>query len=508
MGDGRQRAVPPIEFAPARGARIAYQDFGDGPPVVAVPPTAQNIEAAWERPEPVVMFERLASFCRYVHFDKRGTGSSDRRSVMPGLDERVDDMRAVLDHAQLERAHLFAASEGGPMAILFAATYPERVDSLTLFGAWARFPQLALTDRSRDELRAGTAEFAARWGTKDSPMADGFAPSLAADETFRTWHQSYERKAATADAIGELLNLMIDFDVREVLPTLDLPTLVIHRRDDRVVPLPLGEELAANIPGAQLVVCDGADHFGYAGDQSWLDDLERFVTGTVAMRPVVPRPAAVRIRTMGRFAVEVDGEEIPASAWRSRQARLLCKRLAIAGGWPVTRDELIELLWPGDPDVDRLGARLSVQLSAVRRVLRGGVIADRQTVRLDRDEVTTDLDGLRAAKTDEEIVAAFGGELLPEDRYDDWVMPARDEVNGRFAAAARRVVASTLEINSERAAALARQLVELDEYDLVAHQLLAEAFTVGGDTSGAHRARQRRDAVAAELGVDGDAAGD
>ena len=123
--------IPPVRFAQARGARLAYQDFGDGPAtVVAVPPLAQNVEAAWEWPELRSMLERFATFSRWVCFDKRGTGASDRRVRVPGIDERVDDFRAVMDAAAIDRAFLYGASEGGPMALLFALTYPERVESL------------------------------------------------------------------------------------------------------------------------------------------------------------------------------------------------------------------------------------------------------------------------------------------------------------------------------------------------------------------------------------------
>jgi len=129
---------PPIRFAAGRGARIAYQDFGQEEPiVVGVPPLAQNLELAFDAPIKRLMFERFAAFARWIQFDKRGTGSSDRRVRVPGIDERVDDLRAVMDAAEVDRAHLFGQSEGGPMAILFAVTYPERVESLILFGTGA-----------------------------------------------------------------------------------------------------------------------------------------------------------------------------------------------------------------------------------------------------------------------------------------------------------------------------------------------------------------------------------
>ena len=152
--------VPEVEFAPARGGRIAYQVFGTGSEnVVAIPPAAQNIELGWERPEIRAMLERFGTFARYLHFDKRGTGSSDRTTVVPGIDERVDDLRAVMDHAGVDRAHLFAQSEGGPMTLLFAATYPHRVESVILFGSGARIPWDDGTPNARqtqiDRRRAG-----------------------------------------------------------------------------------------------------------------------------------------------------------------------------------------------------------------------------------------------------------------------------------------------------------------------------------------------------------------
>ena len=499
-------AIPPIPFAPARGARIAYQVFGDGPAtIVAIPPTAQNIEMAWERPEIRHMFERFASFSRFIHFDKRGTGASDRRSHIPGIDERVEDLRAVMDHAEIERAHLFVASEGGPMAILFAATYPNRVESLTLWGSAASMVPSVLSEDELVEQRDLNERFARVWGTPDSPVVDGFAPSLAGDQSFREWHQRYERQAASSDSLLELLELTFEMDVREVLPMLDLPTLVLHRTGDRIVSIDLGRELAREIPGARLVELPGDDHFSYAGDvDTWMTEMERFVTGEVKPRSTSPSHApVVRITTLGRFAVEVDGSEIPSSAWGSRRARQLCKRLVAARGWPVTRDELFELLWPDEFDRRKLGARLSVQLSAVRRVLGGGVIADRQTVSLNLDEVATDLEAFSNASDDRTVVAAFAGEFLPEDVYEDWSAAIRDEVRSRFVVAARRLAEQNLqEGRPDRAVELGRRLLDVDRYDESAHQLVVTALLAGGETREAKRAHLAWANAMQELGVE------
>ena len=226
-------SVPQIHFAPARGSRLAYQVWGSGPAMVAIPPLAQNIEAAWEWPDVRAMLERFGSFSRYLVFDKRGTGASDRQSQMPGVDERVEDIRAVMDHAGIQSAHLFVQSDGGPMAILFAATYPHRVDSLILMGSAATlrppWPEAERIERRDRQV--------AEWGTPDSRMVDFFAPSLAANQQFRDWHQRYERLCASADSLRDLLDLVAEIDATEVLPDIDVPTLLIHRTGDRAVSL-------------------------------------------------------------------------------------------------------------------------------------------------------------------------------------------------------------------------------------------------------------------------------
>ncbi|MGI9528653.1 MAG: alpha/beta fold hydrolase [Acidimicrobiia bacterium] len=503
MTDSDTAPVPPVQFAQARGARIAYQDFGNGPAtVISIPPLAQNIEMAWEWPEVRTMLERFGSFARFIPFDKRGTGCSDRRSRVNAIDERVDDLRAVMDSAGVDRAHLFVASEGGPMAILFAATYPDRVLSLTLNGSYAAL----LPDVSPDELEAvreRQAIVANQWGTPDSPIADRFAPSLAVDPAFRAWHQKYERNAASAESLRELLELSNGMDVRELLPTLDVPTLVLHRTEDQAIPVALGRDLAEAIPGARLVEVPGNDHFSYAGDlDGWMDEFERFVTGEVqprtSTRPVAQR---VTILTLGRFDVEVGGEAVAASAWGSRRARQLCKRLVAARGWPVTRDELIDMLWPDEHDMSKLSARLSVQLSGVRRVLGGGVVADRQSVRLDLDEVSTDLEAFHEAADDAAIVAAYTGEFLPDDRYEDWSAAVRDEARTRFVAAARRLAERSKDGGDPmRAAALARRLVEVDRFDDASHRLLVRSLLAADETGEARRAHKAWETSMAELG--------
>ena len=442
------RLAPEIRFARATNSTIAYMVYGEGPVTIcAVPPMAANVELAWNSPVIRRMFERYATFSRQVAFDKRGTGMSDRSLDIPGLDERIDELTAVMDDAGVDHAYLHGLSEGGPMAIMFAATYPERVDGLILEGTGASLSTdddrrlRASPDYRPSEMRQ---QFISSWGTPDSMTLEVFAPTLLEDEEFAVWWPSYERQAANRDAIAALFDLNIEMDARDALPHVTCPVLILHRTDDLAVPVERARETYRLLQEAgadvRLVELPGIDHFTFAGDIDPIaDEIERFTTGTVRDRPPVARHR-VEVRTLGEFDVLVDGEPVPTSAWGSRRARTLLKRLVAAQGWPVTRDELIEILWP-DELSDRLNARLSVQLSGVRRVLHGAVIADRSTVRLDLDAVDVDLARWSKldpdADGDDAIVDGYPGDFLPDDVYEDWSSGVRDEARSRFVAAAR-----------------------------------------------------------------------
>jgi pimeloyl-ACP methyl ester carboxylesterase/DNA-binding SARP family transcriptional activator len=490
----------PVRFAPARGARLAWQQWGDGPAtIVAIPPLAQNIEVGWEQPLIRRMLERFGSFSRYLHFDKRGSGASDRHSEVAGIDERVEDLRAVMDDAGIERATFFVQSDGGPMALLFAATYPRRVDRLIMFGSGS-----CLAPEVPEDIRIERRERqVTEWGTPDSRMVDFFAPSLAADQDFRTWHQRYERLAASAQSLRDLLDLSSELDASEVLDDLRIPTLVIHRTGDRVVPVEKGRQLAARIPNARLLELPGEDHFAYVGDlEEWMPTVEEFVTGEVASAPPPAPDPGVRIVTLGGFGVEVGSDSVAISEWGSRHARQLCKRLVAARGWPVTREELIDLLWPDETDMRKLGARLSVRLSEIRRVLGGGIVADRHIVRLDLDEVSTDLEDFHRARDDRAILAAYTGEFLPEDRYEDWTQPTRDEARTRFITAARRLATTEREAgNPLRAAEYGRRILPVDPYDGDAHRLVVESLLAAGEQGEARRAHTAWASAMKELGL-------
>jgi pimeloyl-ACP methyl ester carboxylesterase/DNA-binding SARP family transcriptional activator len=496
----------PVRFARVDGAAIAYQTWGTGPVrIVAVPPLAQNIELTWERPEFRAFFGRLGSFAEVLHFDKRGTGASDRTEHMPTVDERVEDLVAVMDAAGYQRAHVLGISEGGPVSIALASTYPERVETLGIYGSGARMVG-DLDDEEREARRALVRFFHERWGTDESVTLQVFAPSIAGDPDYRAWEPRYERQSAPPAAIAELLEMIEAIDVRSLLPSVTTPTLLLHRRDDGVVSIDRSRETAALLPLARLVELEGHDHFPHVGDvDALLDHYERFVAGTVTRAAVPAGAPEVRIETMGGFRACVAGQLVASNAWGSRQARVVCKRLAVAVGQPVPREELVELLWPDERDPVRCSARLSVVLSNIRRVLGGGLVADRDTVRLDLDAVDLDLVALTdaiAAGDDAAVLSGYRGPVLPEDAYDDWAITARQRFAVAVGRARRRLANDAAEHGRwDEVVDHAHAMLELDGFDERAHELLVRALVEDGRRGDARIATDRYEACMAELGV-------
>ena len=494
-------SVPPTRYARSGDVSLAYQDFGQGPvTLVAVPPLARNIELAWESSLYRRDFHRVASFSRYVHFDKRGTGASDRTLPMPSLDTRVEDLKAVMDTAEVDRAFLWGSSEGGPMALLFAATYPDRVEGLVLDGTAALLVPEGESTTARQQRLARREKWLDAWGTDRSSTLAWMAPSLATDPWYRAWQPRYERQSASPAALRELMAMNDEIDVRPVLSSIDVPTLARHRVGDRLVPIERARETVAAISGGRLVEFPGADHFSHAGPDldEWLGLLEQFVTGTPrrARRRRAPSRsdrggAVTRVQTLGGFAVVVDDEEVPLSRWGSRRARQLCKRLVAAGGQPVAREQLIDLLWPDAVGLDRLGARLSVQLSTVRRVLGRGVIADRDSVRIDVGEVRIDVVDLHAAAKAgdlHQVTDLYRGEFLPLDIYEDWAAAERERARSAFVRAAHGLaLASSTAGDHDRAAAFARRILAADQFDEDAHCRLITALVASGHDAAARQ---------------------
>jgi pimeloyl-ACP methyl ester carboxylesterase len=242
-----------------------------------------HLELQWEAPPFAHFCERLASFSRLIIFDKRGTGLSDPVPEAPPLEQRIDDVRAVMDAAGSERAALFGVSEGGPMSILFAATHPERVSALVLHGAMGRTteaPDYPWASPA-EALREAAAEFIVpNWGRDPEGIIDLFAPSFAGNPQAAEQTARMERMAASPAMVQQIFEMFLDIDVRAVLPTIGVPTLVIHRRGDRVVNWRAGKHLAEQIPGARYVELPGIDHLPWAGDtEAIVGEVEEFLTG-------------------------------------------------------------------------------------------------------------------------------------------------------------------------------------------------------------------------------------
>ena len=260
---------------------IAYQILGDGPfDLVFVPGFIWHVEGVWEQPLVARFFERLGSFARVIMFDKRGMGLSDRPPEPPTLEQSMDDLRAVLDAAGSERPALFGISEGGPMSMLFAATHPERTRALVMFGTYARIVRSEdyPVGLRREPLERLFAAMERDWGGPVGLRL--WAPSVADDPEMQRWWARFLRMGASPRDAMALLRLYLDLDVRHVLPAIEAPTLVLHRTDEVLVPLPMARDLAERIPGARLVELPGADHIPMIGDQdSVLDEIEEFLTG-------------------------------------------------------------------------------------------------------------------------------------------------------------------------------------------------------------------------------------
>ena len=276
--------LPDTRYARSGDVSIAYQVLGDGPfDLVQVPAFVSHVELSWQIPGVAAVARKLASFSRTIRFDKRGTGMSDRVSGAPPLEMRMDDVRAVMDAVGSERAALLGMSEGGPMSILFAATYPQRVWALVLAGSYARefwapdYPW-GLDEKAQERI---LASYEARWGTDDSFAVRSVAPSLADDERFRKWNSQACRFAGTPASARAWFHITMEIDVRAVLSAIRVPTLVLHRSGDRVVPVEAGRYLAEHIANAKWVELAGTDHYPFAGDgQALLDEVEEFLTGS------------------------------------------------------------------------------------------------------------------------------------------------------------------------------------------------------------------------------------
>jgi pimeloyl-ACP methyl ester carboxylesterase len=275
---------PQTKYAQSGDVNIAYQTVGAGPlDLVFVMGWVSNIDEFWTDPPFARFLNRLAAFSRLIVFDKRGTGLSDRvdEHQLPTLEQRMDDVRAVMDAAGADRAALLGISEGGPMCALFAATYPERTAALVTFGSYARS---LITDdypwgRSAEACLAMLNQIRSGWG--NSPVGlDIRVPSRSNDQAFRDWWTRYLIRSATPRAALALTEMNFQIDVCPVLPAIRVPSLIMHRTGDRALSVEGSRYMARQIPGAKYVEYEGEDHVPWAGNvDAVLGDVEEFLTG-------------------------------------------------------------------------------------------------------------------------------------------------------------------------------------------------------------------------------------
>ena len=311
---------PDTRYAKSGHVHIAYQVFGEGSVnLVFAPPFVSNIENYWDEPEFARWLLRLGSYARVVMFDKRGTGMSDRVAEVPGLDERMDDLRAVMDAVGMERAALMGVSEGGPLTALFAATYPERVDALVLYGSFARFASWLPTDEALAQFLDYVEQ---AWGTGGSlPL---FAPTCGNDPAFVRWWGRFERLGASPASASALMRMNSQIDISGIVPTIRVPTLVIHRTEDVTINVEGGRYLAEHIPGARYIELPGKDHILFVGDNAGeiADAIQEFLTGSRVPVPVD------RVLATVLFTDIVGSTEKAAALGDSRWRNLLDKHHA------------------------------------------------------------------------------------------------------------------------------------------------------------------------------------
>ena len=333
---------PETHYARSGDVSIAYQVLGDGPfDLVWVPGFVTHVELAWQNPALAEFIRSLASFCRLIRFDKRGTGMSDRVGIAP-LETRMDDVRALMDAVGSPRAALLGSSEGGPMSVLFAATYPERTSALVL---WSAFPRYTWAPDypwglSEHEAEEETRAYLSGWNSLESMLevVEGYAPS--ADRETKLAMAADMRQSASPGDVERLSRMAHEIDVRHVLSAIAAPTLVMNRADEHRVNVEGSRYLAEHIPGARHLALPGNDHLIFAGDQRpVLNEIERFLVD-VWESGGTPEPD--RILSTVLFSDIVGSSEKAASlgdrAWRElleRHHELVRRQLALFRGTEV-----------------------------------------------------------------------------------------------------------------------------------------------------------------------------
>lgn len=276
--------VPETRYSKsADGVHIAYQVLGDAElDLVVSPGFVSHLEHSWEDPQMARFLRRMASFSRLIVFDKRGTGMSDPApDGRPGLlEDRVNDIATLMDTVGSERAGIMGLSETGAVALLFAATYPERTRAAIAYGSFAGeggtgpiYPWVP-----DPETAEYLEDLEKNWGRGILYLED-FAPSLVGNKRYEEWFAKLERLSVSPGGAVALVRMMMQMDVRDVLPTIRVPTLVLHKRDDRCTPIEEGRYIADHVPGAKFVELEGADHWPWIGHEQAVDEIQEFLTG-------------------------------------------------------------------------------------------------------------------------------------------------------------------------------------------------------------------------------------
>ena len=364
-------------YAKSGELSIAYQEFGTSElKLVLIPGWASNVENIWTVPEFEAFADRLAQFARVILLDRRGTGLSDPVPNPPTLEERMDDVRAVIDAAGWQRAVIWGISEGGPMAMMFAATYPDRVQALVLYGTFARF------SRAADYPHGFPPEFTERWlsaldrswGTGE--LSRSFAPSLAGDPQEMRLLARLERMAMSPGTARKQFRMLAQLDVRRVLPAIRVPTLILHRTGDKPVRVANGRYLAEHISGAKFVELPGSDHMAWVGDVgALLGEVRQFLTGERAA------PEVDRILTTILFCDIVDSTQRATEIGDHEWKRLLLRFYDLAdnklnhfrGRKLDTAGDGLFAAFDGPARAVRCGASLIESARDLRLQLRVGV---------------------------------------------------------------------------------------------------------------------------------------
>lgn len=331
--------VPQTRYARSGDVSIAWQKFGAGPRrIVFTPGFISHAELIWEQPRAVHFLQRLGRMGEVVIFDKRGTGMSDRVAGAATLEERMDDIAAVMDAAGFDSASLIGISEGGAMCQLFAATWPRRVEALVLIGSYGSFREWVLTGPAFDTFLEAVDK---HWG--EGRSVANLAPSLQHDAAFVAWWAKYERSSASPGAVKALMQMNHEIDVLPLLSSIAVPTLILHRTGDRRVSVEAARYMARTIPGARLIEHPGSDHLAIAGDvDAELDDIEEFLTG------VRPQAQIERVLATVMFTDIVDSTR-QAAALGDRQwtAKRQAHDQAVRAGIAHQRGRVVKAMGDG-----------------------------------------------------------------------------------------------------------------------------------------------------------------